>query len=756
MASIMTSSGSAQTPDAVANQDTVKLDPFDVTATPSNGYAASNTFSGTGMNMPLKDVPMAITVVTSEFLEDANLQDSFRALDYVSSITQENRAENGDQNQTFTIRGFFTSNYLVDGIPASNYFPNQLIDRIEVVKGPNTLYGQSDPGGLINRITKRATSVDSIELSARYGSWNTFVENLDIDRKVNQQLNIRVLGNVTKTAGWRWIDGTESSFSGVIADWHPLPSTQLNAIASYNRVSGEASNRSAIPFLSEVKDLNGNGTTTDFVGGVSEQDVRYNPIGLAPWEFTSQTPNDFFHLHSSYVRGSVEQKLGSHVFLNFIYSRSDEGSGTNFRAFNTFTNNGLTNPVNFNYSTSNLENNVGTANANINFDTGPVKHNILLGYRFSGNDSLNHAWGLNNTTPKIAAQINALAVQLGQTLRTNLTVSDLLNHVPIWKDFVPTSDQLMNSVGGLGGGNTVTEEVGTVYLSDSATLLHDRIRLLAGIRNVSITDFQHKLGGAYIPNAVGTNRRISKKTTDQFGVNYRINDMVVPFANYATSFAPNGTVLDPVTNITSYYPPVLSAAWEAGVKFDRFLGDRVSGSISYFNILKKNVVASDYDPYTGGNVTQITDDRSKGIDLDLYYNITPNWQLVLGFTAMDAVVVKTTTASLGLALEGAAPEKGSLWTSYAVSSGPLKGLRFGGGGFKTFGTIQQFNTSGNRYITQGPYYELAAFARYNVKIVRQDLSFGLNVANLTNQYYLRSRGNTDTPRSITVSVETKF
>jgi outer membrane receptor for ferric coprogen and ferric-rhodotorulic acid len=37
---------------------------------------ATNTISGTAMNMPLREVPMAINVITSEFLEDSLVEDA--------------------------------------------------------------------------------------------------------------------------------------------------------------------------------------------------------------------------------------------------------------------------------------------------------------------------------------------------------------------------------------------------------------------------------------------------------------------------------------------------------------------------------------------------------------------------------------------------------------------------------------------------------------------------------------------------------
>lgn len=135
----------------------VLLDPFDVSATPTKGYMATNTISGTAMNMPLREVPMAINVITSEFLEDSLVGNLADAFDYNSSITQTFRPQVANLRQIFAIRGFLTRNILVDGVLGGNEVPTYIIDRIEVVKGPNTLYGQSDPGGLINIVTKRPT-----------------------------------------------------------------------------------------------------------------------------------------------------------------------------------------------------------------------------------------------------------------------------------------------------------------------------------------------------------------------------------------------------------------------------------------------------------------------------------------------------------------------------------------------------------------------------------------------------------------------
>lgn len=112
----------------------VVLEPFDVNATNTRRYVAPNSISGTAMNALLKELPMTINVVTSDFLEDSLVGSFERALDYNSSIVQTTRSENSNRVGLMSIRGFRNRNLLLDGVLASDFLPTQLIERIEVVE----------------------------------------------------------------------------------------------------------------------------------------------------------------------------------------------------------------------------------------------------------------------------------------------------------------------------------------------------------------------------------------------------------------------------------------------------------------------------------------------------------------------------------------------------------------------------------------------------------------------------------------------
>ena len=70
----------------VEEADTVVLSPFTVSTEKDKGYAATNAISGSRVNTAIKDLPIPVQVITSEFIDDigaTNLRDS---LSYVAGI----------------------------------------------------------------------------------------------------------------------------------------------------------------------------------------------------------------------------------------------------------------------------------------------------------------------------------------------------------------------------------------------------------------------------------------------------------------------------------------------------------------------------------------------------------------------------------------------------------------------------------------------------------------------------------------------
>jgi len=220
----------------------------------------------------------------------------------------------------------------------------------------------------------------------------------------------------------------------------------------------------------------------------------------------------------------------------------------------------------------------------------------------------------------------------------------------------------------------------------------------------------------------------------------------------ADAFEPNGAV-DPDTG--DFFAPQTSDAIEAGLKFVDLYDGRLSGSIALFNIQKDNVVRSDFNPVTFMADTAITSDESEGIEIELFANPIDNWTMTFAYSYIDGRVVGAISPELeGLRLEGATPHRVTFFNSYTVSEGSLQGLRFGGGIVWADGPIQQFGTPVNALVFEDGYTTVDAFIRYPADIGGREVVFGLNVDNLTDEFFARSRGAFSRPRSFLFSVST--
>jgi len=197
-----------------AGDEVYNLTPFTVQGD-TNGYAATNSISGTRVNTAIKDIPVQITVITEQLIEDFSYERVEDAVVMDATITRRSRNE-GNFNENFTIRGFRSSLNLRNRIPYKGFTDSSMIDRIEIVKGPAAvLYGLSDPGGLVNIITKKPLNVKHTSVNFRVGSesnqrveWDTGGP-LDEEGKsfsVSRGRTIKAITSVQE-------DGTTSAFS---------------------------------------------------------------------------------------------------------------------------------------------------------------------------------------------------------------------------------------------------------------------------------------------------------------------------------------------------------------------------------------------------------------------------------------------------------------------------------------------------------------------------------------------------------------
>ena len=116
----------------------------------------------------LQEVPVAVSVVSGDTIEKANIIDILDLKAVVPSL--DTRQRTTSTQSTFFIRGFGNGDYnqgiepsvavFIDGIYRSKMQSQisdlPLIERIEVLRGPqSTLFGKNATAGVINVVTKK-------------------------------------------------------------------------------------------------------------------------------------------------------------------------------------------------------------------------------------------------------------------------------------------------------------------------------------------------------------------------------------------------------------------------------------------------------------------------------------------------------------------------------------------------------------------------------------------------------------------------
>lgn len=150
MGSLATNSAFSQ--DDAGESDIVEMSPFEVSAQSVRGYYASESTTGTRIASNIQELPIAVNVVTSEFMDDFQAYDLEEQFAYTSSFVAD-----GEVAQYY-LRGFRASFQLRNGFRRTGLFSKVTTDRAEVIKGPvAAIYGQTQPGGVVNYVTKRPT-----------------------------------------------------------------------------------------------------------------------------------------------------------------------------------------------------------------------------------------------------------------------------------------------------------------------------------------------------------------------------------------------------------------------------------------------------------------------------------------------------------------------------------------------------------------------------------------------------------------------
>ena len=162
----------------------------------------------------LQEVPVAVSVISADEVDKANIVDAFDLMQVVPSL--DTRQYQSSKNAAFFIRGFGNGSnnngvepsvaLFVDGVYRSkmqsriNDLP--MVERIEVLRGPqSTLFGKNATAGVINIITKKPSFEKFGKISTSFGNYNSKIVKAYYTAPVSETMAFSLNANTNQADG---------------------------------------------------------------------------------------------------------------------------------------------------------------------------------------------------------------------------------------------------------------------------------------------------------------------------------------------------------------------------------------------------------------------------------------------------------------------------------------------------------------------------------------------------------------------------
>lgn len=684
--------------------EAVLLSEFKISADARNGYYASNSMGATRTNTPVQDLPLSIQIITDELLRDMaalRVEDSLR---YVSGVNLQNRNDTEDGGESYNIRGFRSRMLLRNGIPFNAFTDTISILQIEVVKGPSSvLYGVSDPGGLINVVTKRPMTKFSHQVDLQIGSWDMKRVSFDSTGPVtsDKRLAYRLTGVHEEAGSFRKFVSDERQVIDGALSFQINPSNRIAFEYLYANQKNDGSSRRSYPIVR-------NGTARYFA-----------PLSWQGIGFTSATPRDFQDLKQKFAETVWESRLNATTKLRLAYAWTERDNDKFSNAQGTITPAGVMTKLpqreQYVFTQDNLYLDVLSK-----YELGATSHTTLVGAQYRNEEFTfyNALWGTQFGGP------NGPAVRYLDPLQPD---SD--------KYFMPPLSQMIN-LPGFSPQSTTTRTQG-IFATHQIGLFSNRLLLTGGARYEDLKT-----------------RKITR-TTPQVGAVYKVTPNLSVFTSYNESFVPN-TQIDLLTG--RVYDPEEGTGIDVGVKFE-LLNRRIAGTAAFFEVEKTNVVNfnSRRDP---GEPEYLLSGRlrTRGFEFDGVISPTKQLQVVVSYAYHDALELSNEQfpAFVPYRLDNSSRNSAGLWTKYRIDQGVLKGLAFGAGWQYRQGPINLFPNGANRSITQGSYDRWDFYARYAFKVGKTTATLAFNLKNALDELYMNKTGWWADPRNYTAGLTFDF
>lgn len=453
---------------------------------PVRGYVATRSITAAKTDTSILEIPQSISVVTADQMRDQGVQSINDALRYTAGVrTESSGAQLLDSN--LYLRGFNQSslNMYQDGLRGATpgyfgFFAGETYgyERIEVVKGPaSVLYGQSEPGGLINMVSKRPSADAVNEVQVAIGSFDQYQAAADVGGAIGGgDVRYRLVGLVRDSGTQVDYVKNDRIYIAPSLSWTPGDRTSLTLLGSYQRNKGD--------FYAQVP-------ATAVLLPNSNGHIPFSRfLGEPGWE--GETTERYAIGYEVAHRFNDWLKIGQKVRYTHLDNQRQY-----LQALGALTNERL---LSRRYTVRSISNDGVAADTNLQIDaaTGSVTHKITTG--------VDYLWGRSLWSEQIgaASAIDIFNPVYGTTVNTGVFTSLSIQDID-------------------------ADQVG-LYLQDQVKF--DRLVATVGIRQ----DWASRETRNVRTGAV--TRQKDDAFTWRAGLTYRFDFGLAPYASYTKSFVP--------------------------------------------------------------------------------------------------------------------------------------------------------------------------------------------------------------------------
>lgn len=650
-------------------------------------YARRSASTATKTDTPIMETPVSIQVVPQQVLKD---QQAYRIQDAVKNVSGVQQRFSTGGHDRFVVRGFDLDEVVYrNGIRLRGLnFDLANVQQVEVLKGPaSVLYGRTEPGGIINAVTKRPRTESYYSLEQRFGSYDYYRTQLDATGPITKDGSLLYGFDLSymNSDSFRDFNTQERIFVAPALTWKPTEDTEFNLTLEY--LNYDFVYDSGIPAM-------GNRVAPVPISrslaqpGLNRTDNRENTLIDFNWSHR-------FTENWTFRNGVVWSH--SNFDLNDLYAASDVSA----------TKTTVDRVAWFGHSDTEMH----TVYVNLNgkFETWGIAHDVLIGGDYYSYE--------NTEVDRVIRGIDT--VDLFNPVYPVLDVDQQILSQP------PNTKAVQN------------DSWYGVYFQDQLTLWKN-FHIMGGGRYdwATVTSGYGELVGFKAETLRDS------KFSPRVGVNYRPVEWLSLYGHWVESFGTNNGR----SATGKPFEPQTATQYEGGVKTEFFDG-RLTANVAYFHLTKNNLVTT--DPNNQQLSVAIGEARSRGVEVDIAGQITDGLSLITTYAYTDTEVTKDLSDELrGKRLPYVPLHSGSIWLKYDFQQEPLDGLSVGGG---VYLADRRFGDARNSFYDPGyARVDLYAAYRYRIGPTHLTAQVNLNNVTDTEYFILRARNFNQPAEPLTV------